>query len=356
MQFAVLAFFTIAAVLYGCTRRELPMNVTFSFSKITEPATGWHIIQLNAIHPDNPEQNLSVKITPEGGNNMFSFQVGDYELLESPEELGTLLDRLRGTPILYPTPNRVRDGTYVFMGDTIKMSFQGEEKPRMIHGLVWDDTSWQFSEPEILPDAVRFKTWYVFDEKNPRFQAYPFRSTLSVAYTLTKDRVRISYEVENQDQKPLGFGFALHPFWRQIGGKEKTHIQVALPYHMEATKDLLPTGKLDPVEGTQWDIREPKSVSDLSLDDVYFGATPKSTVRVLYDAIGLNLRQEATADFTHIVVYTPDREYFCIENQTCSTDAHNLFSKGFEHESHLQIVDPGEKTGGHVDFIVEWGN
>ena len=171
-----------------------------------------------------------------------------------------------------------------------------------------------------------------------------------------EDRVRISYEVENQNEKPLGFGFALHPFWKVIGDKEQTFIQVALPYHMEATKDLLPTGKLEPVEGTKWSLLEPRAVVDLRLDDVYYGATPESVVRVIYKAIGLQIQQKATSDFTHIVVFTPDRDYFCVENQTCSTDTHNLYSKGLKKESHLQIVEPGEKTGGYVDYVIVWEN
>ena len=121
---------------------------------------------------------------------------------------------------------------------------------------------------------------------------------------------------------------------------------------MEATKDLLPTGKLEPVEGTGWSLLELRPVSELRLDDVYYGATPESMVRVIYSSIGLQIQQKASSDFTHVVVYTPDRDYFCIENQTCSTDAHNLYSRGYKKESHLQIVEPGKKTGGYVEYII----
>ena len=180
------------------------------------------------------------------------------------------------------------------------------------------------------------------------------RNTLTVQYTLLSDRVRIRYEAVNQGAKPLGFGFALHPFWNVIGAKDQVTIKVPLPYHMDAT-NMLPSGKLDAVTvDSKWSLLAPKPLSGLRLDDVYFGSTPKREVVTMFDSIGLELRQRATADFTHVVVYTPDTNYFCLENQTCSTDAHNLFSKGLVKESHLQILKPGQKTGGEVEYIVGW--
>ena len=54
------------------------------------------------------------------------------------------------------------------------------------------------------------------------------------------------------------------------------------------------------------------------------------------------------------MVYAPDGErFFCVENQTCSTDAHNLFSRGFTMESGLRIVPPSEERGGLVTYAIE---
>ena len=40
---------------------------TFSYTITKDPATGWHIVQLNAENPEDSGKNISVKITPEGG-------------------------------------------------------------------------------------------------------------------------------------------------------------------------------------------------------------------------------------------------------------------------------------------------
>jgi len=343
----------LAAVLVVCCSDTGGRSgALFSFAVDEDPGTGWHVATLKAEHPGDQARSLTAKIAVEGGSNLFSLTVGGTEIIDAEDDIARLIDHGRGTPLLFPTPNRVRDATYVFMGETLTMSFPGETHSHWLHGLVIDDTAWTFEEPAVRDDAVVLRTSYLMDESNPRFPAYPFPCVLRVEFALGADGLRIGYEVENTGDAPLGFGFGLHPFWKVIGGKENTFIQVDAPFHMEATGDLLPTGKLDPVDGTIWDLSQPRPVSELALDDVYLGATPESTVRVIYESIGMEIHQRATADFTHIVVYTPNRDYFCVENQTCSTDAHNLYAQGFERESHLQIVEPGKTAGGHVDYDI----
>ena len=334
------------------------LSVTFSNAEIKfssnitkDSLSGWDVVELKAVDTVNPAKNLSAKIVPKGGCNLISFKTGNQELIYGPKELKDLLKSCIGTPVLYPTPNRIKDAVYVFMADTLKMSFPGETRSHLCHGIAWDDTMWDFKAPVASTDSVSFSAYYRLDEKSIRFPAYPFKNTLEVRFTLFKDRIRIAYNVINQDKKPMGFGFGLHPFWNVIGNKEDNFIQADLPYHMEATK-MFPSGKIEPVNGSKWSLLEPVPVSGLQLDDVYFGATPKSNVRVIYKKEGIEIRQEATKDFTHVVVYTPNTNFFCVENQTCSTDAHNLYAQGLKKESHLQILKPGEKASGFVDYRI----
>ena len=349
------ALFAVAWILCGaCPDAGAASNVTFSCSVEKDSETGWSIVRLDAVNASDPRKSITVRIAPEGGNNLFSFTVGGTELLVLPEKIGQLTSKFAGNPLLYPTPNRIRNGLYIFQGDTLRMAFPGEMRSHAGHGLVWDDTAWKYGEPVAGKNSASFTARYEFDSDNPRFPAYPFRNLLTVEYTVLRDRVRVAYEVENRDTKPLGFGFALHPFWRVIGPKEEVLIRVPLPWHMDAT-NMLPSGKLDRVtKDSKWSLLEPTQLSNLRLDDVYFGATPKSRVNVFWRSIGLELRQRTSGDFTHVVVYTPDRDFFCIENQTCSTDAHNLYSKGLVKESHLQVLAPGAKTGGRVEYIPVW--
>jgi aldose 1-epimerase len=44
---------------------------------------------------------------------------------------------------------------------------------------------------------------------------------------------------------------------------------------------------------------------------------------------------------------------FCIENQTCSTDAHNLHARGFTREAHLLVLAPGKIARGSLEWQVQ---
>lgn len=350
--FAALLFVSVVSACGKVDREELVM---FSHSVTKDAATGYTIVQLNADYPDRPQESISIKVAVEGGSNMISYTAGGIELIDTDPDLSKLHLSGRGTFVLYPSPNRIREAAYSFMGEDYTMSFPGEDHSHWIHGIVRDDSAWAYDEPKVSNDSVSFKTRYVIDEKNPRFPAFPFQNTLTVEYTVLKDRVRVAYTVDNTGDKALGFGFGLHPYWRAIGGKDKCRIQVDLPWHMEATDDLLPTGKITDTKDSQWDLTSPKKVSELSLDDVYYGASPASVVSVFFDAADIRLDLKASADFTHVVVYTPDQPFFCVENQTCSTDAHNLYAQGLEKESNLQIAKSGETVSGFVDYILVRG-
>ncbi|GAG43851.1 unnamed protein product, partial [marine sediment metagenome] len=56
--------------------------------------------------------------------------------------------------------------------------------------------------------------------------------------------------------------------------------------------------------------------------------------------------------FTHSVVYTQQTGHFCLENQTCSTDAHNLHARGLRKEAHLTILRPGESLTAWIEIVV----
>jgi aldose 1-epimerase len=58
-------------------------------------------------------------------------------------------------------------------------------------------------------------------------------------------------------------------------------------------------------------------------------------------------------EFTHAVVYTGHPKAVCIENQTCSTDAHNLWKRGLKKESHLLILPPGKSHTGYILYKIQ---
>jgi aldose 1-epimerase len=293
----------------------------------------------------DPAGALEARVAPLAGANLYSLRADGEELLEQPPSLAALAVSPAGTPILFPSPNRVRDATFVFEGR--RFSFQPNQGPNFIHGLV-RRRPWQSGCPVGGARRAAVCTWIDWDERQPEFASFPVTHRLTVRYTLGRGRLGIGYRVANRGPGPLPFGFAIHPWFRVPGARADVLVRIPAAERMEA-EDKLPTGRLLPVEGTPYDLRRATSLEALDLDEVYLEQRPGAPVSIEWRDRRLRLTLAGTAAFTHLVVYTPPgRPFFCIENQTCSTDAHNLHARGFAREAHLQVVPPGGSAHGFV--------
>jgi len=137
----------------------------------------------------------------------------------------------------------------------------------------------------------------------------------------------------------------------KLSGEEGTSVSLPADRFMETTPDLLPTGRLVDVAGGPCDLRTPVPVGRLDLDHVFTDLHPGWPSRIRYDSFDLEVELAAGPAFTHLVFYSPRGEpFFCIENQTCSTDAHNLHARGFEREAGLKVVPPGSAFEDRVAY------
>ena len=286
---------------------------------------------------------------PSHGSNLARFTVGGRAVIDFDPGLLSKHD-YTGTPVLYPTPNRVRDGVFRWKGRDYRQLKRGELVVE--HGLAHGEP-WQCGQAACESSGVRLETWLDFQPGAAVFEAFPFPHRLSLEFRLNDHGLRVAYAIHNQGGEEIPFGFGLHPYFQKLDGEAGTLVQLPAEAVMEATPDLLPTGRLVEVGGTSFDLRRPAAVGSLDLDHVFTGIPAGGRARVEYRGLGLSVALEASEDFTHLVLYTPRGEgFFCLENQTCSTDAHNLFDRGFRQESGLKTVRPGETRRGSVTYAV----
>jgi aldose 1-epimerase len=328
----------------------------FSWNEELDAATGWTVWRLSYDDPDEPRKSQSIRVCPQAGANLFSYEIGGDELLHFPDRLSALQRGGGGTPVLYPTPNRVRGGRFSFEGREFSLSDDGKTT---LHGLVLS-IPWEFDRPVFqgsgqATEGVSLRLWVDFEPGSAHFNRFPIRHRLELTYRLGARGTTAQFAVINHDKERLPFGIGLHPYFRILGLRELTFVQVPAEKKMEATPDLLPTGRLQPLEGAPYDLRHPRALSELSLDDVFWGMRPERPAGYEARDAGLRVSLPASPDFTHMVVYTPEgRPYVCLENQTCSTDAHNLHARGLAAESNLLVVEPGGTWSGWVEFRPEW--
>jgi aldose 1-epimerase len=315
-------------------------------------------LSLSSIDQSNPSRNTRVCIAPEYGSNLFRFRVGEHELIYTDQ---LLLKRrnFTGTFVLWPFPNRVREKRYTYQGQrySLEQVHRPGGYPTLIHGLVFD-RPWQYSQPVIGSDAVSVTTYVDVNAESPYYTAYPFESRLSLTYTLSGTTLSVTYQVQNKSPRTLPFGFALHPYFSTFADKHAVLLTIPAQAVMEADDEMLPTGRIFDVQKVMYamyDLREPVPVAYLKLDHVFTHLDTSMLSILYYPRLSMQLHILATDDFTHLVIFTPQQiPAICIESQTCSTDAINLYQQSsvLREAAHLLKVQPGETFSGTIRFSI----
>ncbi|MEO8954028.1 MAG: hypothetical protein ABI396_08355, partial [Ktedonobacteraceae bacterium] len=307
----------------------------------------------------NPARSITVGIAPDLGSNMFRLRVGTHDIIYCDQDLLTSR-AFTGNFVLWPLPNRIRDKRYVYQGqayslETIKRPSGNEV---LIHGLVFD-RQWHYDQPIIEHDAVSVTTYVDITHVSPFYQGYPFVSRLSLTFKLTNTAITVTYRVQNNGATQMPFGFAMHPYFSALSGSDDTLVSIPADYVMEADDELLPTSRMLDVRSVMYamfDLRQPVPIANLKLDHVYTGLHKNESAIIEYRKQALRLRISTSEDFTHLVIYIPpeaDGPFFCLENQTCSTDAINLSQRGFGKIAHLLELRPGESSMGFIRYAIE---
>ncbi|EIQ6491146.1 aldose 1-epimerase family protein [Listeria monocytogenes] len=101
----------------------------------------------------------------------------------------------RHSPVLFPTVGRLVEDTYLVDGKPYHLGQHGFARDR------------DFQVVELTEKSVRFE----LDADEDSLAVYPYKFKLSIIYTIEKNTVALSYEVENTDNKRIYFSIGAHP-------------------------------------------------------------------------------------------------------------------------------------------------
>ncbi|ECB9582477.1 aldose 1-epimerase family protein [Listeria monocytogenes] len=101
----------------------------------------------------------------------------------------------RHSPVLFPTVGRLVDDTYLVDGKQYHLGQHGFARDR------------DFQVIEQTENTVRFE----LDADEDSLAIYPYKFKLSIIYTIEKNTVAVSYEIENTDNKRIYFSIGAHP-------------------------------------------------------------------------------------------------------------------------------------------------
>jgi len=292
---------------------------------------------------------VGIEVLPRMGANLISFRVDGREFIHfDAARLMAEEPHMTGCFHMFPTPCRLGRSRFTFEGREIVQRKRGEEVT--IHGLVRDETF------EVTRSGLELVATLEFDQSHPVHEGFPFPGQVSVRYALVERGVEVSFSYHNRGERNAPVGYGIHPFWRLPANRATVQVKVPCEFRLELDDPVsqLPTGKLIPVGGTKYDLREYRSLADLFIDDVFYPRNPGGEAELVFADEGLRVRIEASPNMRHMICYSPEgRDFVCVENLTCAPDAQNLYAKGYQEVSGLSIVAPGEMMEAWVRYVVE---
>ncbi|HEX8127940.1 MAG TPA: aldose 1-epimerase [Pyrinomonadaceae bacterium] len=292
-------------------------------------------------------ERARAEIAPALGNNCFAFRTREHVLEPIPFSDFRGRPTSYGIPILFPFPNRIRDGRFSFQGEHYTVN-----PPR--HGFV-RDKAWRVEAHGASAEAGAWLT-AVFDAAaypEEILSQFPFPFRLQVTHRLRDARLEIETSAENRGTRDMPAGYGIHPYFRRPSAGTLT---VPARHRLELA-DSLPTGQL--LDATKdYDLRRAADLDTLNLDDIYTSVEADDAGRarcVLADHENKlkTIVEFPCEQFPYVVVYTPPapRQAICVEPNSCPTDAFNLHARGIE--SNVLTIRAGETARFNISIYTE---
>ncbi|MFE0729478.1 aldose 1-epimerase family protein [Streptomyces antibioticus] len=255
-------------------------------------------------------------------------------------------DRITGGrgQILVPWPNRIRDGRYRWDGQELRLPLTEPAAGNALHGLLrW--VAWRVVEESDSRAVLDVRLW-------PQ-PGYPFHLHVGVEYTLGDSGLEVAVTARNLGPGAAPYGFGQHPYvMAGTGLVDEAVLTVPARTRLITDDRGLPVAA-EPVAGTAYDLRAPRTVGALRLDtpftDLDRNADGRAVVRLAHPsgAVGTDVWLGRGAD--HVQLYTGDtlppgrrRRAIAVEPMTCPPDA-------FRSGTALVALEPGER------HTVRWG-
>ena len=306
-------------------------------------------------------------VWPAAGFTCFQWwtrrQGRDLDLLyHTPDFLQDVRPTRNGIPILFPFPNRIRDGRFSWEGKEYQLPPNDPAGRNAIHGFACR-RPWRVVDHGANNAGawITGEFWAAHDAPETR-PLWPADYRLRVTYRLGAGALRIEAVVENPDQIPLPCGLGYHPYFRVPFAEGGTAADCRVEAHARLfweLEDNLPTGSLKPVP-PECDLSHPQPFEGLQRDDLLRALEPAIAGehaglvlrgRVQQPAAGVEVRVLSSAAFRELVVFTPPhRQAVCLEPYTCPTDAMNLRRQGID--TGLIVLEPGGRWSGVVELAV----
>ncbi|MBJ6369837.1 aldose 1-epimerase [Snuella sedimenti] len=159
------------------------------------------------IEVENSEKTVYAKIFLNLGASLQELILNGHHLIKDLHPL--TYEDTYASSILFPFANRIKDGAYTFQGKSY--AFKINEKPlnNALHGLVYNKT-FKLVKQHVTQNGAEVILLYT---EADRVNGFPYKYTIQLTYSLSKDGLGLKISVKNEDIKPFPFTLGWHPYF-----------------------------------------------------------------------------------------------------------------------------------------------
>ena len=228
------------------------------------------------------------------GARLMALQFPDgFDIVAGAERVEDILESdIYAGAICGRFANRIDKGRFPLDGKIRQLSLN--EPPHHLHGGVsgFNGRIW---EAEIEDDALVFSLVSLSRE-----EGYPGKLDVSAAYRL--DDEVLSCDIEATTTRPTIVNLTNHVYWNLSGAERVTDhvLQISAQTYTPTTRELIPTGAVSFVSGTNYDLRKPTLLDEAFADDTGFDGNfcLEGERGVLHHAASLSAGRRAFELFT----------------------------------------------------------
>lgn len=290
------------------------------------------------------ERGNSMTVIPEHGGHLQEVVLGGLSVVDGFETVEEMEANFKSkSAVLYPFPNRLKNGTYEFDGNTYQLPINSPSTGNAIHGI-GRKVAMKVHSIELGEDEADVHLRYEYAGDNP---GYPFAFAFSLSfYFRANGHFDVSFGLHNFCNVSIPVGLGWHPYFKLGGAIDAVKMRLPEVERIEVDEFMIPTGEKTAFE----DFREMKAIGDAEFDTGFRikKEGPRAEV-VLQDGTNQLRYWQETGEgkFNFIQVFIPPaRTSIALEPMTCNIDA-------FNNQDGLLVLKPGQGVMGRCGFYRE---
>lgn len=269
----------------------------------------------------SPDGQNRLEVVPGHGACVLDIVFEGTSILDgyrSPQELDT--NRWSKNVVLFPFPNRLKDGQYQWEGQTYQFPINDAHTGNALHGF-GATKPMRVNQLELSPEGATIGCEYQDPGDNP---AYPFPFTFHIQFSIDqRNQLTVNMAFQNDATSPIPVGLGWHPYFSLSDKVDQLRVQFPPCELLAIDQRMIPNGR----RYTYDKFAEAKTLGADTLDNCFALQQDRVEASVYLSGPKGDMRYwQETGDrkFNYLQVFTPPhRTSIALEPMTCNVDAFN---------------------------------